>query len=443
MNFESYQKALFAAAKTLGCAAAETYFVEGEEFEVRVLKQEVDSYSVKRTMGLGLRVQADGKDGYAYTEVFEDAEGLVRRALDNAAVIESGDEHPLQTPQTYEPLTLPENPVLAYSEAEKIELALRLERAALAADPRVDRVSYDIVATERARVCIDNTLGLHAEQEDHLSYCLVAPVLQKDGEVHDAHEFYTNADTARVEDCARAAVAKAAAQFGAKPVPPGNYRVLWQNEAAADLLSAFSPMFSADNAQKGLSVLAGKLGTQIVSSDIRIVDDPLYPKFPRAFDAEGTPSRRTAVVEDGTLKSFLHNLKTAKKDRVESTSNASRPSAASPVGIAPSHFYIAPGSKSFEELMAELGDGLLVTDLSGLHSGANAVSGEFSLLAKGMLVEKGRPVRAVEQITVAGTFLGMLSDVLAVGSDLQFGIPSDGCVGSPSILVKSVAVAGK
>jgi len=148
-------------------------------------------------------------------------------------------------------------------------------------------------------------------------------------------------------------------------------------------------------------------------------------------------------VEKGVLATLLHNLKTAKKAGVESTGNASRPSPASPVGVAPSNFYILPGEKDYDAMVKTLDNGLIITEVSGLHAGVNPVSGQFSLLAKGKLIENGIPVHPVEQITVAGSFLELMNSVLEVGADLEFGMPGGGRIGSPSLLIGSMMVAGK
>ncbi len=442
MTYEEFRDALFAVSLEKG-AQAETYCVEDDSFRVRVDQGEVDTYTVARKRGLGLRVQKDGHDGYAYTEVFDDPEALILQALDNASILSGSDDHPMNGPQSY--LTLPEteNPMMELSEAEKIELGRRLEQAALAADPRVRRLSYSMISTGRSKLRLANTLGLRAEYEDALSYCYVSPILADGSETHDDGAFRINAESTDIEGCAAEAVARAAAQFGASPVPAGTYRILWTGEALADLLAAFSPMFSAEAAQRGMSVLAGREGEAVTGGNICITDDPLYPKYPAPFDAEGTPSVCTAVIENGVLRSFLHNLKTAKKAGVASTSNASRASAASPVGVSPTQLYIHPGGRSMEELTALLGSGLIIRDISGLHAGVNAVSGEFSLLARGDLVEDGKIVRAVERITVSGSFLSMLSDAEALGRDLKFTLPGDGCCGAPAALVGGLVVAGK
>jgi len=142
------------------------------------------------------------------------------------------------------------------------------------------------------------------------------------------------------------------------------------------------------------------------------------------------------------LKTLLHNLKTAKKAGVQSTGNASRRSAASAVDVAPTIFRVEAGQSSYDQLLKELGNGLVISELEGLHAGVDAVSGDFSLKAAGFLVENGEIVRPVSNITVAGNFVTMMKDVIAVGNDLRFGMPQGGYFVSPSILVSGLTVAG-
>jgi PmbA protein len=207
-----------------------------------------------------------------------------------------------------------------------------------------------------------------------------------------------------------------------------------------ELLGTFVKAFSAEEAQKGFSLLKGRIGDKIAAGVVSIRDDPLLDGLPgsAAFDGEGVAARNKAVVENGVFRTFLHNRKTAKKDGLESTGNGFKPSYKTAVGIAPSNFYIAAGTGSREELIAVLGDGLVITSLEGLHSGANAVSGDFSLSAEGFLVEGGRIARPVEQITVAGNFFSLLKDIDALAGDLEF----KGSVSSPSVLVRELFVAG-
>lgn len=439
MTYEEFRDRAFAYAMEQGCTAAETTYGEGEQFTAQILEQEVDSYSSSRFCGVSLRVQKGGKNGYARTEVLEDPETLVRHAMDNAAVVECPDEIPMQGPQEYPAITLPDNPIMRMDEREKIELALRMERKIKELDPRVQRVESDIVCTVSETVKLDNTRGLHAEKTEQVSYSYIAPILKEGEEVRDGGAFRTGAEMLDPDGCAAEAVREAAQMFGARPVPAGEYPVVMRYDAAADLLDAFSPLFSADMAQKGLSLLAGREGETIAAPCVTIIDDPLYPRSPRAFDAEGTPSVTKTVVENGRLRTLLHNLKTAKKAGCASTSNAANTRG----DVCPSNFYIAAGERDFDALVQTMGDGLVITEISGLHAGVNTVSGDFSLLAKGLRIENGQVVHPVEQITVAGSFLPLLCDIVEVGSDLKFGIPGDGSVGSPSLRIRKLAVAGK
>ena len=431
-----------AYAKEIGCESSELYYANGESFEVNANAGEIDRYSVSREAGVSVRVSLNGKEGYAYTERIDEPEKLVDHAADNARCIESEDDHPMQTKQTYQEIKREDSALKNMSESERIALAKQLESACLAIDPRVKRVVYCTAGYDSGAVVMENSLGLLAERSNNSSYLYVMPTVEDGLELQTGFAFRMGTEAANAEDCAKEAVEDALGKLGASPVDSGCYRVLLKPYAMSDLLSAFSPMFSADEAQKGCSLLAGKEGQEIASKIVTIWDDPFHAIAPRAFDGEGTPCVKKTVVEQGLLKTLLHNLKTAKKAGVESTGNASRRSAASAVGVAPTVFRVEAGSQNFEELLKELENGLVISELEGLHAGVDSVSGDFSLKAAGFLVENGVIVRPVSNITVAGNFVTMMKDVIAVGSDLRFGLPQGGYFGSPSILVSGLTVAG-
>lgn len=241
-------------------------------------------------------------------------------------------------------------------------------------------------------------------------------------------------DAIAVEDgCANDALDK----LGAGRLASGARSVVIKNNAMADLLSTFCSVFSADNAQKGMSLLAGREGTRIASECVTLIDDPLMPwglgSCP--FDREGAATVTKSLIEGGVLHTLLHNRKTAKKAGVKTTGNA-----AGSGRVAPSNLYIKPGEKTTDMLLEQMGNGLLITELSGLHAGANPISGDFSLLSRGFEVVGGKAVRAVEQFTVAGNFYRLLESITAVADDLLFeGSP----VGSPSVAVTSLNIAGE
>lgn len=212
------------------------------------------------------------------------------------------------------------------------------------------------------------------------------------------------------------------------------------------MMSAFLSAFSADAAQKGLSLLAGKEGDKIASDCVTLIDDPFYPDSPvkMPFDAEGVATREKTVIENGELKTLLHNRKTAKKAGVSTTANASKHSYADSISISPYCFYIKPGSVSFEELLAEAKDGVYITEFKGLHAGANAVTGDFSIDSEGFTIENGKIGHAVRSFTVAGNFFTLLQNIRALDSRLSLDYPSGVTVlGAPDILVDGLSVSGK
>lgn len=442
MTYETFEQAVFAAATAAGCDAAELYSLDSSAFSASVLEGALDRYNVSDTLSVGLRVQVNGRDGYACTEALEDPETLVARAAENARLVESGDEQPLQGPCAYPAVETPQGALRDLTEQDKIQLARRMEQAAREADPRFLRVTACTVASGRAVTRLSNTLGLSARREA-CSDILYIGVLLRDGEdMREGFALRMGALADQAEACARDAVAEAAAQCSAGPVPAGTYRILLRRDAASDLLGSFFSLFSADAAQRGLSPLADRLGQTVASPLVTLVDDPFAPWDPRAFDAEGVPSQVTTVIERGVLKSLLHNLKTAKKAGVSSTGNAAR-GVGAPVSVGPSNLYIQSGQEDLAALEARLGDGLLITEVSGLHAGVNAVTGEFSLLCKGFLVQGGRRVRPITQCTVGGSFLTLLQQIEAVGCDQLAATVGGGSVSSPSLLITGLMAGGK
>ncbi len=243
-----------------------------------------------------------------------------------------------------------------------------------------------------------------------------------------------------IRDIAAEAVEDAVSTIGAGSVPSGKYTVVFSNKAMATLLQTYSDIFSAEQAQKGMSLLAGKEGEKIAADIVTIVDDPRYEDgiIKRTFDGEGVAAYAKNVVEKGVLCTLLHNLKTAANAGVKTTGNASRASYASVVGVSPFTFYIQPGQEP--DLLAAAGGGIYVTEMMGLHAGANPVTGDFSLSSAGFLIADGKKSAPVKNFTVSGNFFTLLKEIEKVGADLEF---IRGKYGSPSVLVRNLAVAGK
>lgn len=442
MTNQTFYEQAFAHAIQAGCDACEVFFAASDSFEADAQNGEIDRYSVSRTAGVSVRVSYGGKDGYAYTERIEEPERLVMRALDNARCIEKTDVHPMQAFCEYQAVQAQENPLLKLGNEERIALVKRLESLTLAADARVKRTIHCCVTCSSGAIEICNTRGLRASRKTSFGCVYVIPSVKEGEEVRTGFAYRMGRDALDVAGCASEAVADALGKLGALPVPSGTYPVVLYNAAVADLLTAFSRMFSAKEAQRGCSLLADKVGARIASEAVTLWDDPFNAVSPRAFDGEGVPCRRKAIIEKGVLNTLLHNLQTAAKAGCESTGNAGRPSAASRIGVSPTILVLQEGKSSLDELLARMGDGLLITDLDGLHAGVDYISGDFSLKATGVRIRAGKRAEPVTQITIAGNFVSLLNGVVAVGSDLRFALPGAFHVGAPSLLLDGMQVAG-
>ena len=430
--------------------ACEACWGSGESFEVQVKNGEIYQYNVSESNGLGFRALVNGKMGYASTQILdEDAiDMLVDGALENAALVESEDKQFLFPGSDHYPeLKLYEPRLDEIDAARKIDMAKELERLTLAQDARIAQVEDCAVFYEASESAMVNTLGLDVSTKGNLLGGYVAAVAREGERVNTGFKvFFTmDPDEIDLEQVAKAAAREALSGLDPVQAPSGGYRVLLRNDVAGTLLATFSGVFSADNAQRGLSRLKGREGDTVAAACVTLMDDPHRPGSASStpFDGEGVATAPKAVIEAGRLTTLLHNLKTANKQGVATTANASRPGYAAPVGVAPSNFYFKPTRDGFDAMLEKLGDGLLITELQGMHAGANPITGDFSLAAKGFMVRGGKVAEAVAQITVAGNFYELLNGIEAVGGDLEFRAPGGSCFGSPSLLVKQLSVAGK
>ncbi len=448
MNINIFIDKLFIEAEKSDFTDFEVYYSGGESFKVRVFEGKVKEYSVNTSLGISFRGIYNGKIGYSFTEAFdEDAcQMLIDDAMQNARIIENEDKQFIfEGSSAYADVSAYNDALEKVSVQDKINAALTLEKLAKEGHEAIDSVAYTLIQSSSGEIKIKNSKGLDLAFKDNLLFCYVAPVAKSgdkkvDGSSYQIVRDFSKLDIKKVAD---KAVENAISMLNAAPVPSGEYKILFENECAGDMLAAFTGIFYDENNQKDLSLLKGRENTKIASDILTIIDDPLMNDGPVSipFDSEGVAAYTKNIIEEGVLKTLLHNLKTAEIDGVKSTGNASKGSYKSSIAISGSNFYIKPGDKTFDELCIIVKNGLIITELAGLHAGANAVSGDFSLLAKGFKIIDGKKADAVEQITIAGNFFTMLKEIENIGCDLEFGLPGSVCVGSPSIIVKSLSVA--
>ena len=447
--FEKFEK-LVQLALDAGFEKAEVFATASDSFSVNVYEGQIEDYRVQKRAGIALRGLMNGQMGYASTEIDEESEyaDLVARAKENALLLESKDVQFIYGGKEKLDWLSSNNPELNNVTAEqKIALAMEMEKACFTQDERVVRTSGCEVGTESASCVLVNSEGLHRTFENNIAYAAVSPVLAvEDGQIDGtAYKFTRDFASINAQELAKEAVEDAVRYIGAKPIPSGCIPVVFEKSAMSAILKTFAGVFSADAAQKGLSLLGDKEGTSIAADIVTVMDDPSegLGLAGMPFDGEGVPTQKKAVIENGVLNTLLYNLKTANKAGKTSTGNASRPSYQSTVGTLPTNFYLQPGEYSPAALYEMAGNGVRIDQLMGMHSGANAISGDFSLAAKGMKIENGKLTTPVEQITISGNFYQLLKGIEAVGNDLKFGFPGACAVGAPSVLVKGLSVAGK
>lgn len=448
MDFNVFKEAVINAAKELGIKEYELYYSSSEGTSVDVFKNEINEFSSSVNGGACFRCIVNGKMGYASTEELsaEQAVSIVKRAADNAAVLENDDKQFLVAGgEEYEPLEL--KPYALPTTEEMIKTALDGQKALYAADPSVIDGTSASVQIGKETLNIFNSNGLDLRYENSMSVYLAAPVVTDGNEMSNEYDFkigsFSDLDLKAI---AEKTVKKAKDMLGADVAPTGNYPVVFAPEAMTSLMGVYSGIFNSENAQKGLSRLLGKEGEKIAADIVTIIDDPFYKdsSMPINFDGEGSPTHCKKVVENGYLNTLLYNLKTAHIAGVKTTGNASKAGYSSGVGIRPFTFYIAAGNLTEEELLKKAGNGVYITSLGGLHAGANAISGDFSLQSSGFMIEDGKKTKAVKSFTVSGNFYSLLKQITALSDEVKlprpFGITS---FGSPAVLVEGLTVAGK
>ena len=447
MKFDAVKDFLIAEAKARGLDEYEIYFMESSEMSTETLKEEISSFSSGVQGGVSFRCIVNGQMGRAATELLteEEMKALVARAMDHARYLESKDKAILFSGSPhYESVSLPTVEEVDSAKLKNIALSLQ-KRTYEAGDFVADGTQSVAFSTEIHTVLI-NSHGLSLSGHAKMNGAYVQAVVQKGDETQDATDWTLNfnpSDLARVSD---KAVEKALSKLGAEEIPSGKYDVIISGKKMRDLLSAFSSVFSAKNAQLGMSLLQGKEGEKIAVDTLTLVDDPMREGclMQTPFDGEGVAAYRKNVIENGTLKTLLYDLATADHAGVESTGNGQRVTYSDSVSIRPYSFYIAPGGCSSDDLKERMGDGLYITEFKGMHAGCNAVTGDFSIESAGYRIRNGKLCEAIKSFTVAGNFFDLLKQVEAIADEVEFGIPSGfTCFGSPDVLIRGMSIAGK
>lgn len=431
-------------AGALGAGMAEAYLSAEKELTIEVRDGRVETMKLARDRGLGLRVVQDGRAGFAFTTDLNRAavEEIVRQAMGNAASTAPDPYRVLPGPAAaYPQLDLYDPAIRQATVEEKIEMARQMERAARNVDPRVKIIETAAYQDAESEVTLVNSRGITSRYRS--AYCgLYVSLVATEGDdsqtgfALDYRLHYRELDPWKVgQEAARRAVR----MLGARPVATRRAAVILEPYVATGFLGLLGPGLTAEAVQKNRSPFAGKVGQQVASTLVTVLDDGAMAGgiASAPFDGEGVPTGRTVLIEGGVLKGFLHNTYTAARDGVQSTGNGVRGSFKSTPEVGTTNFFIQPGTVSPEQLIRDTASGLYVTEVMGMHT-ANPISGDFSVGAAGILIENGQLTRPVRGVAIAGNLLELLNHVDGVAGDLTF----FGGRGSPTIRVARMSISG-
>src|SRR3954463_383138 len=447
MAYELLAIAERVAAQAEDGEQVEAYVARARDTDVKVFDGEVESLSSAETEGVGVRVIKDNRQGFAYAGSLDAdavAEALAE-ARDNASFGTEDTDLGLPDPDGVPPVDLDlfRADLGNVAADDKVALALEVERATRAADSRirgVETAEYGDAAVEAA---VASSTGVRAHVRRTVCSIYAYALAGEGSETQTGYGYSVgrHPDELDVAKAANMAAERATQMLGAKQPTSRKITVVLDPIVTAQFLGVLSGALSGEAVLKGRSMFADRVGEDVAAARFTLTDDPTNPDAfgAAAFDSEGLATRRNVLVENGVLRSYLQNTYSGRRSGTASTGSAVRAGFKSTPGVGARALALVPGDKSQEELLAEVGEGLLVRSAIGLHSGANPVSGDFSVGVEGLMVRNGAVAEPVREATMGSTLQRMLQDVAAVGSDLEW-LP--GGAAGVTLVIADVSLSG-
>jgi PmbA protein len=415
-------------AMAAGDEEIEAVVIASRDTQIRVYDGEIEQLSSAETRGVGIRVVKDHRQGFAYAGTFDDdvlAETLAE-ARDNAS---------FGTPDEHLGLARPDGVALAeldlfrpglagYPTDAKVDLAMELERAARAGDPRITGIESCDYEDSIGEGAVVTSTGIRSLSRETVCFLTASVIATEGDDTQTGFGFSVGREPGDLDVAVAAADAarRGTRMLGAVKPSSARLTVVLDPWVTAQFLGILGGTLSGEAVLKGRSLFADRVGEEVGASALTLVDDPTDP---RAFtatrsDAEGLATRRNVLIENGMLRGFVHNAYTARRMGTASTGSAVRPGFKGTPGVGCRALALTPGTATQAELVAGVNDGVLIQSVSGLHSGVNPVSGDFSTGAEGLRIRNGQLGEPIREFTMASTIQRMLSDVSAVGGDVEW-----------------------
>ena len=428
--------------------AFDLFLVESDSLKLECKDQKLDTFSKSKDVGISIRVLNNHRMGFSYS--FDLSHAALERAIDLAISVSElmpKDESTLlsKVSKNYslqnKLSALCDFKGLDTSFEEKKAWLFELERTTKEQDPRIKRFRKTALSQGYGRVFLRDETGGTAFFEKTSFYASVLCIAEENSDAQTGSEMSYSSHWKNLDlySVAKGAAESACELLGAKTITSRKCPVVLKNSVVSDLIGFISDSFSADSIEKKTSLLENKLGASLFSKKLSLFDDPttLDGAGSSPFDGEGTAHEKLVLIEDGVVKNFIYDRSTALRKGTHSTGHSARGGIKSQPAISTTNLILAPGQTSFDNLLEKTQNGILITDLLGLHT-ANPITGDFSVGASGILIENGRLTTPVKGFAVAGNIVSLLNDVEEVGSDVK----SWGSISVPSLLVSSLAVSG-
>ena len=410
----------------------EVYVTRGTDTEVRAYEGEVESLTSADSSGVGVRVLVDGSEGsrvgFAWAGSL-DADVIaatVADARDNARFATPDPDVVLARPDGVAAVELDlwDDSVASTPMEKKVALAVELERATRAADPRVRQVSSADYADSRVEVALASTTGVSSSRRRTTAFLSVDAIAGEGAETQTGTGFSVGRGPGELvaDEAMDEAVMRAIRLLGAEKARSARCTVVFDPRVVSTLIAVVASALSGEAVVKGRSFFAGRIGETVAAPSVTLVDDPTdFRAFGAAsHDGEGLACRRNLLLADGVLLMFVYDTVSARRAGTRSTGSAVRGGFAGTPSAGCRALVLEPGTRGQDQILASVGDGLYVQSVTGIHSGVNPVSGDFSVGAEGLMIQDGALGPPVREVTVASTLQRMLQSVVDIGNDLRW-----------------------
>jgi len=443
---------LFAIAKRIAEQAGadeqiEAYASWQRGTDVRVYEAEVEQLSSAESSGIGVRVIKDGRQGFAYVGDLDEqhAREALAEARDNATFASVDDHAGLAVPDGVAAATLElwNDDLVGFPDDKKIALAIELERQVREGDVRIRQVISSDYGDACGESAIATSMGISSTSRETTCFISADAVAGSGDDTQTGGGYSIGRGPMELDlvIAARDAIERSTRLLGSVKPASERLTVILDPRVTATLLSVLSGTLSGEEVERGRSLFAGRIGEEVGTAAFTLIDDPTDV---RAFgasqmDAEGLACRRNVLIEGGRLSGFLYDSYSARLAGTVSTGSAVRGGYKSIPGVGARALSLVPGELDQDEMIKAVGDGLLVMGISGVHSGVNRISGDFSVGAEGVMIHDGQLCEPVREITIASTIQRMLQRVLFIGSDVEW-LPRSAA--GVSLAVADIAMSG-